>query len=76
MTLSQTMISYTQPQSTCKIRKETVGREFPGGLVVKTCFHLLPLASTAMAWVQSLVGELRSCKPWGAAERKVKGKNR
>ena len=43
-----------------------MAREFPGGIVVRiTGFH-------AMARVQSLVGELRSCKPHGTAQKKRK----
>ena len=38
------------------IQKDT-SREFPGSLVVKTALSLL------WAWVQSLFGELRFCKP-------------
>ena len=37
--------------------KERKLGDFPGGPVVRTC------AFTAVAWVQSLVGELRSHKP-------------
>ena len=44
------------------------GRDFPGGPVVKTA---LP---TQRAWVQSLVGELRSHKPHCAAQKKKKKK--
>ena len=41
---------------------------FPGSPVVRT-WHF-----TAMAWVQSLVGELRSRKPHGVAKKKKKKK--
>ena len=38
--------------------------DFPGGAVVRTQhFHCL-------AWVQSLVGKLRSCKPYDLAKNK------
>ena len=38
-------------------------REFPGSPVVRTRLSL------PRAWVQSLVRELRSCKPWGVAKK-------
>ena len=41
-------------------------REFPGGLVVR-----IPAFAIAMAWVRSLVGELKSLKPWGMAKKNV-----
>ena len=39
-------------------------KEFPGGPVVRT------LLSLPRAWVRSLLGELRSCKPCGTAKKK------
>ena len=33
-------------------------------------------AFTSVAWVQSLVGEVRSCKPRGTAKKKKKKKER
>ena len=39
-------------------------REFPGGLVVR-----IPAFAIAMAWVRSLVRELKSLKPWGMAKK-------
>ena len=45
-----------------ELKKRTV-REFPGGLVVR-------ILGTAVAWVHSLVRELRSCKPHGVAKKK------
>ena len=49
-----------------KIRKckEMYGREFRAGLVVRAC------AFTAEALVQSLAGELQSCRPHGVAKQK------
>lgn len=40
------------------------GVEFPGFLMVRTCMF-----SLLRAWVKSLVGELRSHKPWGPAKK-------
>lgn len=45
-----------------ELKKRTV-RELLGGLVVR-------ILGTAVAWVQSLVRELRSCKPHGMAKKK------
>ena len=43
--------------------KSTDSGEFPGALVWIWCF-------TAVSWVQSLVRELRFCKPHGVARKK------
>ena len=46
------------------VRKLKLKWEFPGSLVVKSQHSY-----TAMTWVQSLVRELRACKPRGTAKK-------
>ena len=47
------------------VRKLKLKWEFPGSLVVKSQHSY-----TAMTWIQSLVRELRDCKPRGTAKKK------
>ena len=53
-------VTYSKDVFNILIKEE--GGEFPGGLVVRSW------AFTAVAWVQSLIGELRSCKPHSTAK--------
>ena len=58
------LLSHGKRSCTLAIKSMDSG-EFPGGLVWIWCF-------TAVVWVQSLVRELRSCKPHGVAREKRK----
>ena len=53
------------------LQRNITKREFPGGPVVR-----IPGFHCSGAQVRSLVGELRSHKPWGAAKKKKKEYNK
>ena len=57
------MYLYIERTSYKSVRK--IAQELPGGLVVRGSWSF-----TAVAWVQSLVEDLKSCKPCSAAKKK------
>ena len=57
------MYLYIERTSYKSVRK--LAQELPGGLVVRGSW-----AFTAVAWVQSLAEEPKSCKPCSAAKKK------
>ena len=59
------MYLYIERTSYKPVRK--IAQELPGGLVVRGSW-----AFTAVAWVQSLVEELNSCKPCSVAQKKAR----
>ena len=65
------MLTFMLPCGQCHVpfgcEDACVFRDFPGCPVARLC-----TSTAGGAWVWSLVGELRSCKPQGAAKKKKK----